>query len=132
MLVRAQWYLRGAPPFRAVDPAGTLDAEIARAAIIYGAPPERIRRSHRGAILFFRHARVFIVAPVPAPAVAWIIPGAPGAVRHVPWPDFAAANPDVVGDVLEQFRAKGEAYLGGGAAPLVRIVPAAWSREAAN
>ncbi len=125
MPIRSQWFLAGGFRHRAEHPARDLTREIERAASIYGAPPERIRRSHRGAILFFRHARVFIVAPVPRPVNVWIIPGAPGAVRHVPWPDFAAANPDVVGDVLEQFRARGEAMIGGGAAPLVRIMPAA-------
>lgn len=66
MRMRSKWFFRGAPAWRALEPAATLPREIERAAIIYGAPPERIRRSHRGAILFFRHARVFIVAPVPA------------------------------------------------------------------
>ena len=65
------------------------------------------------------------LAAAAVPVNVWIIPGAPGAVRHVSWPDFAADNPGVIDDVLEQFRAKGEAYLGGGAAPLVRIMPAA-------
>ena len=59
------------------------------------------------------------------PGSVWIVePGA--APRHVPWPEFAADNnADVVADVLEQFRARGEAIIGGGAAPLVRIMPAA-------
>jgi len=46
--------------------------------------------------------------------------------RRVAWRAFAADNPDAVDDVLEQFHAQGEARIGGGAAPLVRVVPAAW------
>lgn len=66
-------------------------------------------------------------APLPAaaPVNVWIIPGADnGPVHHCAWQAFARDNPDVVDDVLEQFRARGMAYVGGGAGPLIWIMPA--------
>ena len=60
---RTKWLCTGAAPFVATHPCATSSDELKRVANIYGWSPERVRRSRRGVIATFRHARVFIVAP---------------------------------------------------------------------
>lgn len=60
---RTKWLLTGAAPFVATHPCETAPDELKRVMMIYGWSPERIRRSRRGIVARFRHARVFIVAP---------------------------------------------------------------------
>lgn len=61
---RAKWICPGGTPFVATHPCEDARDELIRVANIYGWSPDRVWRGRRGIIATFRHARVFIVAPL--------------------------------------------------------------------
>lgn len=61
---RTKWFCSGSAPFVATHPCDNARDELIRVANIYGWSPDRVWRGRRGIIATFRHARVFIVAPL--------------------------------------------------------------------